>query len=61
MKQLDVDVSPPVFLWDPYLTLSNMTFDRIRGKVQSPKTDCVKYGTHLATYNTFPAMTDYVV
>ncbi len=27
MKQLDVDVSPPAFLWDPYLTLANVTFD----------------------------------
>ncbi len=27
MKQLDVDVSPPAFLWDPHLNLANMTFD----------------------------------
>ncbi len=29
MKQLDVVVSPPAFLWDPYLplTLTYMTFD----------------------------------
>ncbi len=27
MKQLDVDVSPPAFLWDPYLNLANVTFD----------------------------------
>ncbi len=27
MKQLDVVVSPPAFLWDPYLTLTNMIFD----------------------------------
>ncbi len=26
MKQLDV-VSPPAFLWDPYLTLTNVIFD----------------------------------
>ncbi len=27
MKQLDVDVSPPAFLWNPHLTLANVTFD----------------------------------
>ncbi len=27
MKQLDVDVSPPAFLCDPYLTLAYVTFD----------------------------------
>ncbi len=29
MKQLDIVVSPPAFLWDPYLTfdLTHMTFD----------------------------------
>ncbi len=27
MKQLDVDVSPPAFVWNPYLTLTQMTFD----------------------------------
>ncbi len=27
MKQLDVDVSPPAFLWDPHLNLANVTFD----------------------------------
>ncbi len=27
MKQLDVVVSPPAFLWDPFLTLTHMTFD----------------------------------
>ena len=27
MKQLDVDVSPPGFVWNPYLTLANVTFD----------------------------------
>ncbi len=27
MKQLDVVVSPPAFLWDPYLTLTSVTFD----------------------------------
>ena len=27
MRQLDVDVSPPAFLWDLYLTLANVTFD----------------------------------
>ena len=27
MKQLDVDVSSPVFVWNPYLTLANVTFD----------------------------------
>ncbi len=27
MKQLDVVVSPPAFLWDPYLTLTNVIFD----------------------------------
>ncbi len=26
MKQLDVVVSPPAFLWDPYLTLTNWYF-----------------------------------
>ena len=29
MKQLDIDVSPPAFLWDLYLTLAltHVTFD----------------------------------
>ncbi len=27
MKQLDGVVSPPAFLWDPYLTLINVIFD----------------------------------
>ncbi len=27
MKQLDVDVSPPAFVWNLYLTLANVTFD----------------------------------
>ena len=27
MKQLDVVVSPPALVWDPYLTLTNVTFD----------------------------------
>ncbi len=27
MKQLDVVVSPPAFLWDSYLTLTNVIFD----------------------------------
>ena len=27
MKQLDVVVSPPAFIWDPYLTLINVAFD----------------------------------
>ncbi len=27
MKQLDVDVSPPAFLWDPHLNLTDVTFD----------------------------------
>ncbi len=27
MKQHDVDVSPPAFLWDPHLNLANVTFD----------------------------------
>ncbi len=27
MKQLDVVVSPPAFLWDPYLTLTNVILD----------------------------------
>ena len=27
MKQLDVDVSPPAFVWTPYLTLTLVTFD----------------------------------
>ncbi len=27
MKQLHVDVSPPAFLWEPYLTLAKVTFD----------------------------------
>ncbi len=26
MKQLDVVVSPPAFLWGPYLTLTNVIF-----------------------------------
>ena len=26
MKQLDIVVSPPVSLWNPYLTVTNMTF-----------------------------------
>ncbi len=27
MKQLDVVVNPPAFVWDPSLTLTNVTFD----------------------------------
>ena len=27
MKQLGIDVSPPDFVWNPYLTLTNVTFD----------------------------------
>ncbi len=27
MKQLDVVVSPPAFVWNPYLTLTPVTFD----------------------------------
>ena len=27
MKQLDVVASPPAFLWDPYLTLTDVIFD----------------------------------
>ncbi len=27
MRQLDVVVSPPAFVWDPYLILTNVTFD----------------------------------
>ena len=27
MKQLDVVVSPPDFVWDPYMALTNVTFD----------------------------------
>ncbi len=27
MKQLDVDVSPPAFVWTPYLALTLLTFD----------------------------------
>ena len=27
MKQLDVVVSPPAFLWDPYLTLTHVIFE----------------------------------
>ncbi len=27
MKQLDVVVSPPAFIWDPNLTLTHVTFD----------------------------------
>ncbi len=27
MKQLDVVVSPPAFVWNPYLTLTHVTFD----------------------------------
>ncbi len=27
MKQLDVVVNPPAFLWDPYLTLTHVIFD----------------------------------
>ncbi len=27
MKQLDVVVSPPAFVWDPNLTLTHVTFD----------------------------------
>ncbi len=26
MKQLDFDVSPPAFVWNPYLTFTNVTF-----------------------------------
>ncbi len=27
MKQLDVVVIPSAFVWDPYMTLTNVTFD----------------------------------
>ena len=27
MKQLDVDVSPPAFVWNLYLTLTNVTIE----------------------------------
>ncbi len=27
MKQLDVDVSPPAFVWNPYWIMANVTFD----------------------------------
>ena len=27
MKQLDVVMSPPAFLWDPHLTLTHVIFD----------------------------------
>ena len=27
MKQLDVVVSPPAVVWDPYMTLTHVTFD----------------------------------
>ena len=27
MKQLDVVMSPPAFVWDPYLTSTHVTFD----------------------------------
>ena len=27
MKQLDIVVNPPAFLWDPYLTLPHVIFD----------------------------------
>ncbi len=27
MKQLDVDGSPPAFVWNPYLTMTLVTFD----------------------------------
>ncbi len=29
MKQLDVDVSPPTFAWNPYLTSANVTFAHV--------------------------------
>ncbi len=27
MKQLDVDISPHAFLWDPHMNLADVTFD----------------------------------
>ncbi len=27
MKQLDIVVSPPAFVWDPYMTLTHVTLD----------------------------------
>ena len=27
MKQLDIYVSPPAFVWNPYMTLPNVTFN----------------------------------
>ncbi len=35
MKQLDVVVSPQVFVWDPNLTLTQVTFD-LYVKCQTP-------------------------
>ncbi len=29
MKQLDVVVSPPAFVWDPNLTLTHVTFQKL--------------------------------
>ncbi len=38
MKQLDVVVSPPAFLWDPYLTLTNVIF-HLDTKFEPPKSN----------------------
>ena len=35
MTQLDVAVSPPAFVWNPYLTLNNVTFDPDPGDLSS--------------------------
>ncbi len=33
MKELDVVVSPPAFLWEPNLTLTHVTFDLIKHRI----------------------------
>ncbi len=42
MKQLDVDVSPPAFVWNLYLTLAVVTFDSAYRTENAP---CARGGT----------------
>ncbi len=45
MKQLDIDVSPPAFIWVPYLTLTLVTFD-----IDSVTIDLVTFMSHVTLF-----------
>ena len=47
MKQLDVDVSSPAFVWDPYFTMTLMTFDPIFNSSQDMIFGPVNFGIGL--------------